>query len=109
MELFKKCQNLLLGRQMVVYTNHKNLMHELTNNTSHHKLQKYIFIKEFVVNIYFIECEAKKVADTLLHLTTTPNIEPFDVMCIKDFNLEQNDAGTCSIRLKYISENQCNH
>ena len=67
-ETLKEFRNILLGYELEVYTDHKNLTFESTESTSQRAQRWRGMIQEFDVTLKFIEGEANIVADAISRL-----------------------------------------
>ena len=72
-ETLKEFKNILLGQQIVVYTDHKNLTYK--NFNTEHVMRWRLLIKEFGPTIEYIKGPKNIIADVLsrLNLVSSPN------------------------------------
>jgi hypothetical protein len=73
-ETIKYFKHMLLGHEIVVHTDHKNLTHPTSMHTFDRVLRQRLLLKEYGVNIHYIKGEKNTVADVLSRL---PTIELF--------------------------------
>ena len=67
-ETLKEFQGILLGREIDVFTDHKNLVYETTNMTSQRCLRWRIMLEEFGPTLQYIKGEENTVADAISRL-----------------------------------------
>ncbi len=72
-ETLKEFRNILLGHKIVVWTDHKNLIHN--DLKSERVLRWRLFLEEYNLEIQYIKGEENIVADTLSRLPTTNDPE----------------------------------
>ena len=77
MATLKEFRKILLGNQIMVYTDHKNLTHNFFN-TEHVKCWRLI-LKEFGPELKYIKGENNVVADALYHLEMSDNQEILNI------------------------------
>ena len=70
-ETLKEFRNILLGHQITVYTDHKNLTYEFFNTELVMCLR--LILEEFVPELKYIKEENNVVADALSRLEKSPN------------------------------------
>ena len=68
----KEFRSILLGQEIVIYTDHKNLESDLAHLTSQMGLRWRLLIEEFGITIKYIKGEKNTVADALSRLDFTP-------------------------------------
>ena len=76
METLKKFRNILLGQQIVVYTDHENLTYK--NFNSDRVMRWRLFIEEYSPDLRYIKGEKNIVADALSRLDIDTNNTPVE-------------------------------
>ena len=71
METLKEFRNILLGHQITVYTDHKNLTYKFFN--TERVMQWRLILEEFGPELKYIKGENSVVADALSRLEKSPN------------------------------------
>ena len=79
-ETLKEFRNILLGHQIMVYTDHKNLTHKIFN--TERVMRWRIIIEEFGPELKYIKGDNNVVADALSRLENSPNQ---DILKISEF------------------------
>jgi hypothetical protein len=69
-ETIKYFKHMLLGHEIVVHTDHKNLTHPTSTHTSDRVLHQRLLLEEYGVNIHYINGDKNTVADALSRLPT---------------------------------------
>jgi hypothetical protein len=77
LETLKEFQNILLGQQIVVHTDHQNLTHK--NFNTERILRWCLIIEEFRPTREYIKGPKNIVANTLSHLEMTSDMESLDI------------------------------
>ena len=70
METLKEFRNIILGHQITVYTDHKNLTYNFLNKER--VMRWRLIIEEFGPEFKYIKGENNVVADALSHLEMSP-------------------------------------
>ena len=70
-ETLKEFHNILLGHQITVYTDHKNLTYKIFN--TERVMRWRLILEEFGPELKYIKGENKVVADALSCLENSPN------------------------------------
>ena len=81
-ETLKEFRNILLGHQVTVYTDHKNLTY--VNFKTARVMRWRLIIEEFNTTLKYIEGQKNVVADALSHLPCQENDETFEDMFAYD-------------------------
>jgi hypothetical protein len=76
-ETLKEFQNILLGQQIVVHTDHQNLTHK--NFNTEHVMQWRLIIEDFGPTMKYIKGPKNIVANTLSHLEMISDMESLDM------------------------------
>jgi hypothetical protein len=74
-ETFKTYRNMLLGAQINVKTNHRNLTHELGAFSTQRVLHWRLYLEEFSPTFEYIKGENNVTADALSRLPHSPSLE----------------------------------
>jgi hypothetical protein len=74
-EALKEFKGMLWGQQIVVYTDHKNLMQEAVGLTSDRVYHWRLIIKEYGSEIIYIKGKHNTVADAISRLDFSPKAE----------------------------------
>ena len=69
LECLKEFRSILLGQQIKVYTDHKNLVYDASGMTSQQVLRWCLLLKEFSPDICYIKGEHNRVTDALSRLS----------------------------------------
>jgi len=72
-ETLKEFRNILLGQQIIVYTDHKNLTYKVFN--TEHVMRWRMIAEQFGAELRYIQGEKNIVADTLSRLDLEPSLE----------------------------------
>jgi len=67
-ECFKKFRGILLGQHTTMYTDHKNLVHEMSGMTSEWVLCWHLLLQEIAPDIHYIKRVYNRVTDALSRL-----------------------------------------
>ena len=76
-ETLKEFCNILLGHQITVYTDHKNLTHNIFNTKC--VMRWRLILEEFDPELKYIKGENNVIADTLSRLEKSPNKEILNI------------------------------
>ena len=76
-ETLKECRNILLGNQITVYTDHKNLTYKTFN--TEHVMRWRLILEEFGPELKYITGENNVVANGLYRLENIPNQEILNI------------------------------
>ena len=106
-ETLKEFRNILLGQQIKIYTDHKNLTH--INFNVEHVMRWHLIIDEYSPELIYLKGEANIVADALSRLELTPlhdqqenNENSHDIYYLADhFGLEDDDLPPDAYPLQY--------
>jgi RNase H-like domain found in reverse transcriptase len=71
-ETLKEFRNVLLGRTIKVYTDHKNLTY--TNFNTKHVMHWRLFCEEYGPKLIYLCCDKNIVADALSRFSFNPNV-----------------------------------
>ena len=77
METLKEFHNILLGHQITVYTDHKNITYKFFN--TERVMRWRLILKEFGPELKYIKGENNVVADALSRLEKSPNQETLNI------------------------------
>ena len=108
-ETLKEFRNILLGHEIVVYTDHKNLTYKVFN--TQRVMRWRLIIEEFGPTLVYLKGENNPVADALsrLHLEPTPKSESDDTVLetpssrklAEAFPIEEDDVPTWTLPISY--------
>ena len=99
-ETLKELQNILLGHEIEVFLDHKNLTYEMIESTSQ-KLQHWkSLMQEFGVNLLYIKGEANVVDDAFIRLPMVHHAHK-----LEDTTLEEDTCELLCLDLLLISDN----
>ena len=73
----KEFRNILLGHQITVYTDHKNLTYNIFN--TEHVMRWRLILEDFVPELTYIKGESNVVVDALSRLEKSPNQEILNI------------------------------
>jgi putative transposase len=76
LEALKVFKGMLCGQQIVVYTDHKNLMQHVLGLTSNRVYPWRLIIEEYSTEIIYIKGKLNTVADAILQLEFLPKAYP---------------------------------
>ena len=85
-ETLKEFRNILLGQQIKVYTDHKNLMHKVFNMDC--VMRWRLILEEFSPKLIYIKGESNIVADSLSRLDLTLSSEDNDEVDKEGYRIE---------------------
>ena len=77
----REFRSILLGQNILTYTDHKNLESDLARLTSQLGLRWRLLVEEYGIKIKYIKGENDKVADALSRLEFTPYKSKFQRYC----------------------------
>ena len=72
MEILKHFQTVLLGTQITVFMDHKNLTHEMMKFATQHVLQRHLQLEEYGVKFCYKKGEENVIADALSRVPCRP-------------------------------------
>lgn len=98
-ETLKEFRNILLGQQLNVYTDHKNLTYK--NFNTERVLRWRLILEEFGPILYYVKGETNIVADALSRLAITMSPEPTDESIAECFALRHDDLSEHTIPVHY--------
>ncbi len=75
-ETLKEFKGMLRGQQIIVYTDHKNLIYDALGSTFNRVFQWRLLIEEFDPNIIYIKGEENTIADAISRLDFSPKKNP---------------------------------
>ena len=104
MENLKEFRNILLGHQITVYTDHKNITYTFFN--TEHLMQWHLILEEFVPELKYVKGENNVVSDVLSRLDISDNKEIFNISEICGYNEDYLPDGSYPIRYHDISKAQ---
>ena len=106
METLKEFRNILLGHQIRVYTDHKNLTYKFFNTEQ--VMQWRLILEEFGPELKYIEGEYNVVADALSRLEMSDNQEIINIYEIYDYDDKYLSDSAYPIRYHDIAKAQEN-
>ena len=86
METLKKFRNILLGHQITVYTDHKNLTYKIFN--TERVMRWRLILEEFGPELKYIKGENNVVSNALSRLEKSPNQEILNISEVYGYNDE---------------------
>ena len=101
---FKEFRNILLGHQITVYTDHKNLTYR--NFNPERVMRWRLIVEEFGPEIKYIKGENNVVADALSHFEMSDNQEILNISDIYGYNDADLSDSAYPILYHYISKAQ---
>ena len=104
METLKEFRNILLGHQITVYTDHKNITHKIL--ITERKMRWRLILKEFGPELKYINGENNVVADALSRLEKSPNQEILNISELFGYDDEDLPDITYPIRYHDIAKAQ---
>ena len=104
METLKEFRNILLGHQITVYTDHKNLTHKCFN--TERVMRWRIILKEFGHELKYIKGENNVVADALSRLEKSDNQEILNISELYGYNDKDLSDSAYPIRYHDIAKAQ---
>ncbi len=104
----KEFRNILLGHQITVYTDHKNLTYKFFN-TERVMRWRLVLLEEYGPELIYIKGESNVIADTLSRLEIDDKREIFNLS--KSFGFDDSDLPATAYPLRYcdIAEAQKTH
>ena len=106
METLKEFRNILLGYQITVYTDHKNLTYNFFN--TERVMRWRLILEEFGPELKYIKGENNVVADALSRLEKSPNQDILDISELYGYNDEGMSDSAYPIRYHDIAKAQEN-
>ena len=103
-ETLKEFRNILLGHQITVYTDHKNLTHK--NFNTERVMRWRLILEEFGPELKYIKVENNVVADALSRLEKSPNQEILNISELYGCDDEDMPDSAYPIRYHDISKAQ---
>ena len=97
----KQFRNILLGRKIKVYSDHKNLEAELANMSSQRGIHWRMLIEEYGIEIVYLPGKKNIVADALSRLSFSPSKSTEQLFC-----LSSADEAMFPLDTKLIAEHQ---
>ena len=104
METLKEFRNIILGHQIKVYTDHKNITYKMFN--TERVMRWRLIIEEFGPKLKYIKEENYVVADALSRLEKSPNQEILNISGIYGYDDEDMPGSAYPIRYHDISKAQ---
>ena len=102
MENLKEFRNILLGHQITVYNDHKNLTYKMFN--TERVMRWRIIIEEFGPELKYIKGENNAVANALSSLEMSDNQEILNISELYGYNDEDLPDSAYSIRYQDIAK-----
>ena len=103
-ETLKEFRNILLGHQITVYTDHKNLTYKFLN--TERVMRWRLILEEFGPELKYIKGENNVVADALSRLEKSPNQEILNISERYGYNDEDMPDSAYPIRYHDIAKAQ---
>ena len=103
-ETLKEFRNILLGHQITVYTDHKNLTN--INFNTEGVMRWRIILEEFGPELKYIKVENNVVADALFRLQMSDNQEILNISELYGYNDKDLPDSAYPIRYHNISKSQ---
>ena len=100
----KEFRNILLGHQITVYTDHKNLAYK--NFNTERVMRWRLILKEFGPELKYIKGENNVVADALSRLEKSPNQDILNISELYGYGDEGLPDSAYPIRYHYIAKAQ---
>ena len=104
METLKEFRNILLGHQITVYTDHKNLTYKFFN--TERVMRWRLILEEFGPELKYIKGENNVVADALSRLEKSPNQEILNISELYGYDDEDMPDSAYPIRYHGIAKAQ---
>ena len=98
METLKEFRNILLGHQITVYTDHKNITYKFFN--TEHVMRWRLILEEFGPEMKYIKGENNVVADALSRLEKSPNQEILNISEL--YGYDDKDMPDSAYPVRYI-------
>ena len=95
----KEFRSILLGQDIIIYTNHKNLESDLAHLTSQMELRQHLLIEECGIKIIYIKGEKNNVVDTLSYLNFASSKSNAFAMTKYVFSLQGSDTEIFSLSM----------
>ena len=102
----KELRNIILGHQIAVYTDHKNITYNFLN--TERVMRWHLIFKQFGPELKYIKGENNVVADALSHLDTSDNQDILNISKIYGYNDEELPDSAFPICYHDISKAQKN-
>ena len=102
----REFRSILLGQEIIIYTDHKNLESDLAHLTSQMGLRWRLLIEEFGITIKYIKGEKNTVADALSRLDYTPTKGDISDTVEYVFAMTQSDADLFPLDMRHIAAEQ---
>ena len=103
-ETLKEFRNILLGHQITVYTDHKNLTYKVFN--TERVMRQRLILKEFGPELKYIKGENNVVSDALSRLEKSPNQEILNISELYGYDDEDIPDSAYPICYHDISKSQ---
>jgi len=102
----KEFRPILLGQEIIIYTDHKNLESDLAHLTSQMGLRWRLLIEEFGIKIKYIKGETNTVADALSRLDYTPTKSDNSATVEYVFAMTHSDTDLFPLDMRQIAAKQ---
>jgi len=102
----KEFRSILLGQDIIIYTDHKNLESDLAHLTSQMGLRWRLLIEEYGIKIIYIKGEKNNAADALSRLNFTPSKSDAFATTEYVFSLQGDDTEMFPLSMSQIAAEQ---